>query len=364
MLAEQALSHRQDRFESLYRRYYWSLVGFCRGSLRSRAAAEDAAQEAFFRAYRYLEALDPSRSAWPWLKAIARNVIADRARRDARETPVEAPEAAPITNTDRAESSLALTEAMSTLPPRHRLALYLRYVEGLDPTAAAQRLDVSIAAFNQLLFRARSRLKAELRRLGEAVPALLAWPAHWMRGRAQRLSARAAGRSPVAVTRFAPEILLQVASGFIAVAVIFGGGGWRAASAGESQAEVVAQLAASNVALGSPVGDSPRAERTRAWESARLAAVAQSTHGAATPSGGGGGKAGGSIEVVKKVQEVASDATRKARFRVSLPGVGLPDPAPVVEKAKGVVCSVACGGPSAPVIVEPPSLPLDLPVEP
>ena len=47
------------------------------GCLENAGEAEDAAQEAFLRAYRAIQTLDPQRPPGPWLKKITVNVCLD-----------------------------------------------------------------------------------------------------------------------------------------------------------------------------------------------------------------------------------------------------------------------------------------------
>jgi len=63
------------------RRFQSRVFGLALTILGDRGEAEEAAQEAFLRAWRHAEAYDPRRGAVAtWLLAIARNVAIDRAR--------------------------------------------------------------------------------------------------------------------------------------------------------------------------------------------------------------------------------------------------------------------------------------------
>src|SRR5947209_4161235 len=66
-----------DDTGTLYLRYFPPLVGLCQKRLRERAAAEDLAQETLLRAFAHLRGFDRSRPLWPWLKAVATNLMVD-----------------------------------------------------------------------------------------------------------------------------------------------------------------------------------------------------------------------------------------------------------------------------------------------
>ena len=161
----------------MYRKHFRLLVSSYRARGMGRGTAEDLAQETLVRAYASLGSFDPSRPMWPWVKAIGRRVAADHRRRPNREFPAELGEGPGIPS----ESALVdersiLDVARRELTRRQDLAVRLRYEEDREPRQAAATLGVSVAAFNQLLFRARQRLREEYRRLSEGAPVLV-----WLR---------------------------------------------------------------------------------------------------------------------------------------------------------------------------------------
>lgn len=306
----------QERFEALYVRYYWSLVGFCGAFLPDRAAAEDAAQEAFVRAYRYGHALDPARSPWPWLKAIAKNVMATRAGRESREVPVDPPEVAGGEHDDATADAMIIAQAMRAISPRHRAALQLRYEEGLAPETAARRMGLRMTAFNQLVFRARTRLRAELRRLGETVPALA--PVGWLRGWARRLWGRT---SRWQASRMGPEALMHA---FGAMVLLLAAGMDPVAAPTDPQGHL------GSTVIVAAVDDAPRDQRR-----------------AAVGSGQGGREdrrdlksRGEDPGLVTIIASVAEDPDRKAKPGVQLAplgalGVGVPGHVPGIRELCG-----------------------------
>src|SRR5262245_40470754 len=68
----------RDAAAAFVRRFQRRVYGLALTILRDRAAAEDAAQEAFVRAWRHAETYAPRRGrVLTWLLAIARNVAID-----------------------------------------------------------------------------------------------------------------------------------------------------------------------------------------------------------------------------------------------------------------------------------------------
>src|SRR5437762_6507395 len=81
-------------FEALYRRYARPVFGLALRRLGDRGRAEDAVQETFASIWRSAGSYRPDRGPGaPWLYAVARNAIVDRARART-EVPAEIPDEA------------------------------------------------------------------------------------------------------------------------------------------------------------------------------------------------------------------------------------------------------------------------------
>src|SRR5437762_9863022 len=79
-------------FEDLYHRYARPVFGLALRRLGDRGRAEDAVQETFASVWRSAGSYRPERGPGaPWLYAVARNAIVDRAR-SRSEPPTEAPD--------------------------------------------------------------------------------------------------------------------------------------------------------------------------------------------------------------------------------------------------------------------------------
>ena len=116
--------------------------------LGSRSDAEEAAQDAFVRAYRALEGYPPERirdlRLRPWLATIVLNVCRNRTRvhRVATTELAFEPAAEPATDpfvTRHARERWATL--LLELPPAQRTAVVLRHVDGLSYPEMAQALD-------------------------------------------------------------------------------------------------------------------------------------------------------------------------------------------------------------------------------
>ena len=157
----------------LYARHSQRIFGYCLGLLRNREEAEDAVQTTFLNAYRGLRrGIRPEFEA-AWLYKIAQNVCRTRRETAWRRGKVETPRdldalqdlvAAPEQVTGQAT---ALAEALKQLPERYRTIILLREWQGLSYREIATELDLSEAAVEMLVFRARRSLAEQLEQVDE-----------------------------------------------------------------------------------------------------------------------------------------------------------------------------------------------------
>ena len=91
-LIQRAATGDRSAFEDLYRRYARPVFGLALRRLGDRGRAEDAVQETFASIWRSAGSYRPERGPGaPWLYAVARNAIVDRAR-SRTEIPAEIPD--------------------------------------------------------------------------------------------------------------------------------------------------------------------------------------------------------------------------------------------------------------------------------
>lgn len=215
-LVEGALAADQEAFGFLYRRFYPRLVRLIIRKSGDRALAEDIAQETLLRALDKLHTFDSSRPLWPWLKTIATNLMVDAGRKRSREVVWEPDdEGLPAKEMPGCEDGMLLAQVLQNLPDRQRVAVSLRYLQDWESSEAASFLGLTIPAFEQLLFRARKRLRLEYSRIAQGAFGLAGLPLRWLRRESARIAAHFPGaRRVVEVTsQLGPVTWAQAAAG-------------------------------------------------------------------------------------------------------------------------------------------------------
>jgi RNA polymerase sigma-70 factor (ECF subfamily) len=160
-----------EAFGELVRRHQTAVFNVAYRMLGHRQDAEDAAQEAFIRAYRAFVTFDLTRPLAPWLKKIAANVCLNRLE-------VVRPEMAPLddemadagtpggTDPETVAQARELSDRVRSeilrLPPRYRVAIELRHFQGLSYDEMAEALQRPLSDVKSDLFRARRQLAERL----------------------------------------------------------------------------------------------------------------------------------------------------------------------------------------------------------
>jgi RNA polymerase sigma-70 factor (ECF subfamily) len=129
--------------------------------------AEDAAQEAFIRAWKHLPSYRPRSPFRNWVYRIANNAAVDVLRRqretvDADALPLASSGAGPEATMVSKERSMRVKEAVSNLPEASRAVLVLREYEGLSYKEIADTLSIPIGTVMSRLNYARNRLRESL----------------------------------------------------------------------------------------------------------------------------------------------------------------------------------------------------------
>jgi RNA polymerase sigma-70 factor, ECF subfamily len=136
-------------FELLYRRYARPVFGLALRRLGDRMRAEDAVQETFAALWRSARTYRPERGPGaPWLYAVARNAIVDRAR-NRTDAPAEIPDTASLDlgPAERAEASFVswrVHRALEGLPQSERDVIELAYWGGLSQSEVADFLGIPL----------------------------------------------------------------------------------------------------------------------------------------------------------------------------------------------------------------------------
>ena len=163
-LVDAVLAGSEAAFNALVLRYREKLYRFLLTRCASHADAEDAIQDTFVSAYRYLDSFNPKWRFSTWLYRI---VIRNAARRhigatDSDAEPIEYsdPLAQCITQNDRENLWLI---ARDILAPDAFSAMWLHYVEDMRVKDVALALNRSLPWAKVTIHRARRRLTNELR---------------------------------------------------------------------------------------------------------------------------------------------------------------------------------------------------------
>jgi len=165
-LVAQTIRGSTASFEQLVERYQERLFRFLLTRCTSRADAEDAVQDAFVNAYRYLESYDPKWQFSTWLYRIAIRSAGRNAKRKATvETEVEGAHAPDLLQEciQAAERENLWLTAKRLLPQDVYAAMWLRYVEDMAVKEVARALGRPQSWTRVALLRARRRLAAALR---------------------------------------------------------------------------------------------------------------------------------------------------------------------------------------------------------
>ena len=157
------------RFEQLVLPHLDAAVNLGRWLLRNRADAEDVAQDAMLRAYRFFGNFRGG-DARAWLLQILRNSCYSWLEKNrplelmaefdeqTHQRPTRDPESLAVESDERER----LTRALEALPARSREVLVLRELEGCSYKEIAEITGIPMGTVMSTLSRARERLQREL----------------------------------------------------------------------------------------------------------------------------------------------------------------------------------------------------------
>jgi RNA polymerase sigma-70 factor, ECF subfamily len=159
------------RFADLYEKYFEVVYAYVARRLRSRHEAEDLTAEVFHKALRSLPRFKWTGAPFAaWLFRIAANMIADRAKRAAREQSVTFDEDLATSVAAKMQSSVEAVERQTRLfrlvdelADDQRRVVVMRFAEEKSIGEIAQILGRTEGAVKQLQFRALQNLRAKLR---------------------------------------------------------------------------------------------------------------------------------------------------------------------------------------------------------
>ena len=182
-LIRQAQDGNQRAFEALVRLHDRRVFAIIGSFIRRRQDVEDLAQEVFLKAYLAIGRFRPGAPFAPWINRIAVNTCYDHLRATRRRQEIVLSDLAeseadfldryvekgsPSAGGETADRLAARDLAeriLATLPPKDRLVITLREVQGFEIAEIATALGCSRPAAKVRLFRARRAMQAALGRL-------------------------------------------------------------------------------------------------------------------------------------------------------------------------------------------------------
>jgi len=174
-LINAALNGDTESFETLIRTHSRTLFAVAYAVLQDSSEAEDVVQDTFVRAWNKRKWMrDPAKFP-AWLTSVARNRACDILRKR-RTVPLEAggPEI-PDPNASAHEEQITgeamqrnVHSALACLPEQHRMALTLRYLDGMDYQGIEQTMGLTNGALRGILGRALATMRKTLKTTVEA----------------------------------------------------------------------------------------------------------------------------------------------------------------------------------------------------
>lgn len=167
---EKAMEGDKEAFGKIIEAYQSPVFNLAYRMLNNAKEAEEAAQEAFIRAYTRLDSYNPDRKFSTWLLSITSNYCIDQIRkRRAILLSIDEPLAPhPALMSDKAlgpESQMVhgqqedmVQSLLAELAPDYRQAVILRYWHELSYEEIADVMDTTVSAIKSRLFRARKQL--------------------------------------------------------------------------------------------------------------------------------------------------------------------------------------------------------------
>lgn len=165
---DKACKGDDEAFTKLVETYQNPVYNMCFRMLGEAGAAEDAAQETFWRAYQNMKKYDPQRSFITWILSIAAHYCIDQQRKrriplfeldefpdfDLGDASLPTPEKQLSLN----EEDAALHSLINTLQPIDRAAVIMKYWHECSEEEISEMLELSVSAVKSRLHRARKQL--------------------------------------------------------------------------------------------------------------------------------------------------------------------------------------------------------------
>ena len=167
---EQARRGDQTAFGKLIEAYQRPVYNLAYRMLNNSGEAEEAAQEAFIRAYTRLHTYNPDHKFSTWMLSITSNYCIDLIRkRRALLLSIDEPlpphpalmsdgQKGPEAQMEKSEHQDMVQSLLQELPEDYRQTVVLRYWHEMSYEEIAEMMDTTVSAIKSRLFRARRQL--------------------------------------------------------------------------------------------------------------------------------------------------------------------------------------------------------------
>lgn len=172
LIVTEVLAGDRNRFEVLVQRYERLVFSIALHALHDRDQAEDAAQNAFMKAFMHLDSYNPEFKFSTWLSRITLNTCIDMQRRNRESVPIEDME---LPGSERETPEFIVTGRDETrrlmcmlngLDEKYRAPLMLYYSGGKKYDEIASALAIPMSMVKNRIFRARRMLREQLHAVG------------------------------------------------------------------------------------------------------------------------------------------------------------------------------------------------------
>ncbi len=161
------LKSKKERFEEFITPYERSVYFTCLRILSNREDAQDCAQEALLRAFKYFDSFNYQSKPSTWLYRIAYNCCMDFIKKrgntisldDLNNEEIEDDGPSLYLRIEESERKRLLKEAIKELPELFRPPIVLCDLQGLSYQEAADIMDIPLGTLKSRINRARNRLK-------------------------------------------------------------------------------------------------------------------------------------------------------------------------------------------------------------
>lgn len=170
-------------FEDIVLKYQDKIYNLCHHMLGNAQDAEDAAQDAFLKAFQALPKFWPEASLYTWLYRIATNTCIDYRKKPIFESLFNSSEEGERLVHDRAsdapspeklyqskEIDNALQDSLRKLSPKLRAIIVLKEIEELSYEEIADTLEISMGTVKSRIARAREELQKLMKKFREQNP--------------------------------------------------------------------------------------------------------------------------------------------------------------------------------------------------